>query len=357
MNEHSTDASSEEVTSRSTRSIDRRSAVWSACDQLAATSVKPSLSKVRSIHRGGSDTDVQSDIQAWYARVFKGYCEHKDGLDLPGPVAALMQQVWEAAQSGAQAQLHVQREEAKAAIDLSQSQVQQAIKRLTIEEERRKEVELEVAAQKGTLAGLERFLEAKLREVEAFKIDLEAERDRNTRLESKLMDLEVAHAHSLAAVKETAALELSAVRKSQSEEISRLKTAHTQEVEGLSKAISDWQERYARETTLAEERVRSAEKRLMIEQDAVRHSTAEWRRRSESERAAAETKESILRQKAYEANDKAVALSAELQGVVAALAQARLDLQTARLDYLDLAKSYAPLPSSESATAPGSTDA
>lgn len=332
------------------RSMDRRSAVWSACDQLAAASVKPSLSKVRTIHRGGSDTDVQSDIQAWYARVFKGYCEHKDGLDLPGPVAALMHQVWEAAQSGAQAQLHAQREEAKAAIDQSQSQVQQAIQRLKIEQERRKEVELEVAAHKGTLAGLERLLQAKLHEVDTLKVDLAAERDRNTRLESRLTELELAHAQAMATIQQSAALEISTVRISHSEELSRLELAHAQEVEGLSKAITAWHERYARETTLAEERVRSAEKRLMMEQDAVRHSTAELRRRSEEERAAADARETILRNKTEQAMIKATALSAELESVKNALVQARQDLQNARQEYTDLAKSYAretPLPYSE----------
>ncbi|MBC3910935.1 DNA-binding protein [Undibacterium umbellatum] len=89
----------------SDRSYTRREAVWAACNSLAAASEKPSVSKVRGYYKGGSDTDVQADIHAWYERLFSHHCAQAAGQGMPDEVAELMRQLWATATAAAQGHL------------------------------------------------------------------------------------------------------------------------------------------------------------------------------------------------------------------------------------------------------------
>src|SRR5436309_779262 len=94
---------------------ERQTLTWQACDALAAENKKPSIGLVRAWtlqHAGakrGSDPDVQADINAWYANLFKLRTE-KAIPELPDPVAALMRELWKLTLQSADASLADERD-------------------------------------------------------------------------------------------------------------------------------------------------------------------------------------------------------------------------------------------------------
>lgn len=60
---------------------DRRSAVWAVCGHLGTLGVKPTVREVRRFYTRGSDTDVQGDINEWWAALWQDY---RDRYTLPG---------------------------------------------------------------------------------------------------------------------------------------------------------------------------------------------------------------------------------------------------------------------------------
>lgn len=76
---------------------DRKTITWAACDALATTGKRPSISQVRSWTNEigvtkGSDGDVQRDINLWYSTLLE--MRQKGVLELPEPVANMARDLW-----------------------------------------------------------------------------------------------------------------------------------------------------------------------------------------------------------------------------------------------------------------------
>lgn len=91
------------------RTMTRRESVWGACNQLAEQNKKPSVARIRSLYNSGSATDVQADINAWYKRLFEGYCAANSGRGMPDEVFELARQFWETATASAHGHLSHER--------------------------------------------------------------------------------------------------------------------------------------------------------------------------------------------------------------------------------------------------------
>jgi chromosome segregation ATPase len=74
---------------------DRRSSVWAVCDHLAtAEKVKPSVREVRRHYTRGSDSDVQTDINAWWEALFGFYRDRHTRPNLPVGVVEGVEALW-----------------------------------------------------------------------------------------------------------------------------------------------------------------------------------------------------------------------------------------------------------------------
>lgn len=294
------------------RSMTRRESVWKACDELAATGVKPALSKIREKHRGGSDTDVQNDIHAWFAEVFKRHLALSEGTGLPDDIAAMMRSLWEAARASAEGMLAGDREalaekEAQliesnqAALEAAQSaqlQLQQALTDLSVEREKS--------------AGLADALsESRARALES-ESQLRLERERSANLAADMASAAKRHAEETAAMRAAAAQEAALMR-----------SAHADELSIARAELLERSERYSKELALSEDRMRAVEKRLLMETDAVRHSVAEWKLKAQAERDAGEVKVAAVRSQSEALLGQVAGLRAQLAASSEALAESR----------------------------------
>lgn len=76
------------------KSDQRRASVFRACNTVAKAGQKPSLRNVKVHHQGGSDTDIQQDVNAWYSLVF---AEHERRLripDVPDRICEATEALW-----------------------------------------------------------------------------------------------------------------------------------------------------------------------------------------------------------------------------------------------------------------------
>jgi hypothetical protein len=290
----------------------RRESVWKACDELASMGIKPALSKIREKHRGGSDTDVQADIQAWFAEVFKRHLALSEGTGLPDDIAAMMRSLWESARASAEAMLARDREilmekeahlrdASQAALEAArtaQLQLQQASVELSVEREK----------SSGLAAAL---AEAKTRGSEA-ESQLRLERERSANLAADMAAAAKRHAEEAAAFRDASAQEAALMR-----------SAHADELSIARAELLERSERYSKELALSEDRMRAVERRLLMETDAVRHSVAEWKRKAQDEREAGEAKVAAVRSQAEALLSQVAGLKAQQAASGEALADAR----------------------------------
>jgi chromosome segregation ATPase len=157
------------------RMSERQTLTWQACDALAAENKKPSIGLVRAWtlqHAGakrGSDPDVQADINAWYANLFKLRIE-KAIPELPDPIATLMRQLWKATLEAANVSLGDERDAlAKEKREIEQ-RIEQAQTDAVAAIESAKEASGKLAIAQETIAGRDKEiqrLEAALAEIQA----------------------------------------------------------------------------------------------------------------------------------------------------------------------------------------------
>lgn len=227
------------------RSMTRREAVWRVCDELAKQGVKPSVSKVRPHHQGGSDTDVHADIQAWFADVFAARVGSGGHSQLPEEVGSLMRQLWSTARSAAEAQLARLSEELEIRRHQVELSLQQLQARLDEALTHGSELQTQLTLEQARADGLShQVAQARLRETEQQALVHEL----NLRLQS--------HEQTIAQQAQRHAEEREADRKAHHEELERVHHAAEQRVEQLQQQTANLQENF-----------RSIERRMLLEID------------------------------------------------------------------------------------------
>lgn len=313
------------------RAQDRRGSVWIACDRLAQDGAKPTLSKIRPLHRGGSDTDVQADIQAWFAEVFKRHSAQAEGLGLPKEVAALMRGLWDAAQSSSDAQLNAQREE------LERKREGWLADNALCKQERDEvnarafELELRLAAEQERSTAQARVvadLELRLAEAQS---EFRQARGRADRLAEEIAANETRHGEAMWQLREEAGGQLQDLRNAHSQELAALRAAHAEGSALIRSEHASRMDEYERQHKLAEERHRGLEKNLLMEIDRARTATEEWKRSAQSARLEASTKETAIKMQNDALRGQAATLSGELKATNSALADSRRELGALRI--------------------------
>jgi hypothetical protein len=254
------------------RSLTRRELVWHVCDQLATQNDKPSLSKVRATHRGGSDTDVQADIQAWYACLFQKHSEEAAGLGVPDEVGQLMRALWASALASAQGHLEQERRtlaDARETIDLE--------KQVVLEQHHALQGQwdaLNRANQEQTL--LLGLSNERLQQTLAQNAGLQAEQGvQNQRISNVMQDLslmELRHA----------------------ETVHQLSQQHTTILEHMATEHRSRLMEFESAQTLQEQRSRGVEKHMLLQIEEARLQTQEWKSKAEHERGEGQIRQDTL---------------------------------------------------------------
>jgi hypothetical protein len=262
--------------------------------------------------------------------LFKRHTQASGDLGLPKEVAALMRGLWEAALSGADA-LMASRECAAKELEA--------------------QCLAEAAAARGELAGLqgqlahafnslaveqEKLSNANLR-VEDLGRRL-AERDSEVRMERSRSE---SLGHELLAHSERSAQEMAVERQARIDDLRAQREANDQELADLRAALLERSEQYSRDLKLAEDRMRAAERRLMLEQDAVRQTEAKAKETLAAERAGADARHLILSSQRDAAIERAAAADARLESSAKELDACRADAKMARSQLAEVAKEFA----------------
>ena len=323
------------------RAQDRRGSVWSACDKLAEDGVKPTLSKIRPFHRGGSDTDVQADIQAWFAELFKRHCAQAEGMGMPPEIAALMRGLWESAQGSADAQLQAERDELEQKREAWKLDAVRALKERDESIAIATELERDLAAERERSTGLARNVaDLETRLTEAIS-EGRQERGRADRLAAEIAATEIRHSEAMWQLREETGGQFYELRQAHAQELSIERAARSEEVVALREQLRQRGEHFDSELKQSEERLRAIEKRLLLEQDAVRHSVAEWKRKAQEEREAGDAKVSVVRRQMEDALVQLGGLRSQLAANEIALAESRRAAAKAQEDLAQIAKSMA----------------
>lgn len=313
------------------RSMDRRDAVWSACDELAAQGIKPSLTKVRATHRGGSDTDVQADIGAWFARVFKNHVERTDGLGLPKDVAALMAQLWEAARGAADAQVAGQAKALEESRSLARQEVEREIDRRQAAEAKASALETELAATRERAENLS-----------IANIELRS-REESIRADNEALDQRLAKAaNDLAELARKASEDMAAAARSHADEVRAEREAKAAELAMMRDDMASRLAELERQHRLAEERYRGLERNLLMEIDRARSGADEAKRAAKAAKEEVSARETQIKIQNDALRNQAAELSGELKATKAAMAQAQRDAHSARARLEDLLRSAPP---------------
>ncbi len=265
------------------RSLTRRDQVWQVCDQLASQNDKPSLSKVRGTHKGGSDTDVQADIQAWYASVFQKHSVQAAGLGVPDEVAQIMRTLWSTAMAAASGHLDKERDDLANARETIALEKQAILDQHQALQAQWEDLKLTHQEQSHLLA----ITEERLQQTQANNAGLVAEQGvLNQRLSSLMQDvsmMEVRH----------------------SEMVSQLSQQHSVVLEQVSSEHRSRLMEFETAQTVQEQRHRGMEKHMLLQIEEARVQITEWKTKAEYERGEGQVRHDMLNAQLQQARQAA----------------------------------------------------
>lgn len=273
--------------------MDRRSAIWQVCDELAAENIKPTRQTVSARYPRGSAGDVQKDINDWYAQLFQRHTTVKQIPGIPDEVVASWQDAWEQSVERASKEFDGEREsfgrdmrvleerlrETDEALSVSEAANEQLEDRLQQLEDRLQQLDAELATGKQAL--LDRTHEVELLRTE--KAALNKERELAL---SQLSQVEARQTAELASLSERHKEEIRQLEQAHHQNLTALTHGHDTLVVTLKSQITDLTATRNADVSRMDEQYRLLQTDSLAHLDRVRQELreAESQRREESQK-------------------------------------------------------------------------